>query len=96
MEEQDLTPRRELEVAEIQQSSNLVPEEKELIKSTTKDAADVQQSEVSERGASQARVIQPAGQVIDFSTLPRAAVDSSRFKPLANKPHYTSLVLNPS
>ena len=78
MEEQDLTPRRELEVAEIQQSSNLVPEE--LIKSSTKDASDVKQSEVSERSVSQARVIQPAGQVIDFSTLPRAAVDSSRFK----------------
>ena len=78
MEEQDLTPRRELEVAEIQQSSNLVPEE--VIKSGTKDASDVKQSEVSERGVSQARVIQPAGQVIDFSTLPRAAVDSSRFK----------------
>ena len=80
MEEQDLTPRRELEVAEIQQSSNLVPEDKELIKSATKDASDVKQSEVSQRGVSQARVIQPAGQVIDFSTLPRAAVDSSRFK----------------
>ena len=78
MEEQDLTPRPELEVAEIQQSSNLVPEE--VIKSGTKDASDVKQSEVSERSVSQARVIQPAGQVIDFSTLPRAAVDSSRFK----------------
>jgi hypothetical protein len=72
-------PKCELETAKIQQRANFVTEETELVKSDTSDS-NVKQSETKESDVSQTRVIQPAGQVIDFSTLPRAAVDSSRFK----------------